>query len=84
MSGARRGGGRREVEEMAAGDTSPGAARMRLLRERRTARLRVLRLEVRDAEVRALIRRGMLAPDRQDDRRAIAEALGKFLDRALT
>lgn len=59
------------------------AERMRALRERRAKALRVIPFEIRDAEVDALIRHGLLAQAGRDDRDAIAAALGRLLDRAL-
>jgi hypothetical protein len=57
------------------------AERMQLSRQRRRDRLRVIPLELRDVEVEALVRHGLLATDRRDDRKAVAVAMGQLLDR---
>ena len=56
---------------------------MRLHRARRSAGLRCLTLEVRETEIAALIRRGLLRPDSQYDGEAIRTALYTLLDRHL-
>jgi len=40
-------------------------------------------IEIRDAEIDALVRRGLLAPDARNHRHAIREALYVLLDRHL-
>ena len=60
-----------------------GTSRMRLHRARRSAGLRCLTLEVREAEIAALIRKGLLRPDGQYDGEAIRAALYILLDRHL-
>ena len=62
---------------------SPSAIRMRALRERRRNGLFVVPLHVRDGEIEALIRRGLLDAAARADRWAIACALGKLLDQVL-
>jgi|GEM_PF-2290041 len=57
------------------------AERMQLSRQRRRDKLRVIPLEVRDDEIEALVRHGLLATDRRSDRNAIARAMGHLLDR---
>ena len=44
-----------------------GAARMRLLRQRRRDGLRVIPLEIRDTEIAMLLERGLLARAEHDD-----------------
>ena len=60
-----------------------GTSRMRLHRARRSAGLRCLTLEVREAEIAALIRKGLLCPDSRHDRTAVRNALYALLDRHL-
>jgi hypothetical protein len=57
------------------------ADRVRVSRARRKRHQRVVPLEVRDSEIAALVARGFLADGRKDDPRAIADALGRLLDR---
>lgn len=59
---------------------SCSAERMRAMRERRKAGLRVIQLQVRDTEITGLISCRLLAAEDRDDRDAIATALGKLLD----
>jgi hypothetical protein len=59
------------------------AARMRRSRERRAKRMRCYTLEVRDEEIAALVRRGLLSPDEQTNRAAIIKAMYAFLDHTL-
>ena len=63
--------------------TAQSASRMRLHRARSLAGLRCLTLEVREAEIAALVRRGLLHPDSHSDDRAIRTALYALLDRHL-
>jgi hypothetical protein len=60
---------------------SPGAERMRAARRRRRDGLRCIPLEIRDGEIEALVKAGVLTPDARNDRAAIAAAMGKLLDR---
>jgi hypothetical protein len=56
---------------------------MRLQRARRSAGLRCLTLEIRDAEIAALIRKGLLRPDSRQDNAVVRNALYSLLDRHL-
>ena len=68
----------------AAPTTQPtGPHRMRLHRARRGAGLRCLTLEIRDAEIAVLIRKGLLDCDSQQDSTAVRNALYALLDRQL-
>ena len=58
-------------------------SRMRLHRARKLAGLRCLTLEIRDAEIAALIRKGLLRPDSRQDNAAVRNALYSLLDRHL-
>ena len=60
-----------------------GAERMRATRERRRKGLRIVPFAIRDTEIEALVRRGLLAQKDRDDRHAVAFALGRLLDRML-
>jgi hypothetical protein len=62
---------------------SVSAARMRLHRDRRRKGLRCLTIEVRESEIGALVRRGLLGPEMQDQPGAVAVALYEFLDLTL-
>ena len=62
---------------------SQGAARMRLHRERRRHGLRCLTIEVRETEVDALIRGGLLEQETRNDRNAVLKALYGHLNRTL-
>jgi hypothetical protein len=56
---------------------------MRRSRRRRRKGLRCFVLELRDTELAALVRRGLLAEDEQSDRRAVVKAMYKLLDSTL-
>jgi hypothetical protein len=56
---------------------------MRLHRARKRSGLRCLTLEVREAEITALIRKGLLRPDSGQDSTAIRGAIYSLLDRHL-
>lgn len=56
------------------------AERMRRTRKRRRDGLRFVGIDVRDSEVAALVRRGLLAEAERDDPGAIAEAVCELLD----
>ena len=56
---------------------------MRLHRARRSAGLRCLTLEVRETEITALIRKGLLRSDNRRDSKAVRNALYSLLDRHL-
>ena len=62
---------------------SRGAERMRRSRKRRKDGLRCLTIEIRDTEIDALVRRGLLAPADRNNRRTIMRALYAFLDDTL-
>jgi hypothetical protein len=62
---------------------SPAAERMRLHRERRRMGLRCLRIELRDTEIDALVRMGLLGAEMRNDPSAVSDALYAFLDDAL-
>jgi hypothetical protein len=52
-------------------------------RLRRKQGLRSLTIDIREAEIAALIRRGLLAPGRRGDLAAIKRAVHSFLDDTL-
>ncbi len=60
---------------------SPSAERMRVARLRRQNGLRCIPLEIRDNEIEALVKAGLLASDARNDRAVIAAAMAKLLDR---
>jgi hypothetical protein len=62
---------------------SAAAERMRLHRERRRMGLRCLTIELRETEIDALIRKGLLKSETRNDANAIIEALYAHLDRTL-
>jgi hypothetical protein len=62
---------------------SVAAERMRLHRERRRKGLRCLTIELRETEIEALIRRGLLKPETRNDPSAVSDALYAFLDDTL-
>jgi hypothetical protein len=59
---------------------SSGAQRMRRYRERRRRGLSCIKVQLRRSEVDALIARGLLHPDKRQDRIALATALHRHLD----
>ena len=59
------------------------AERMRRSRERRKGGLRCYTLEIRDAEITALVCRGLLASKDRANRAAVIKAMYAFLDRTL-
>ena len=59
------------------------AARMRLHRLRKQSGLTCLRVEIRDSEITALVRKGLLQPDSRHDLKAVRKAMYVFLDRSL-
>ena len=63
---------------------TPTTIRMRLHRAHRSAGLRCLMLEVRETEIAALIRKGLLRADSQNDDRAVRDAFYSLLDRSLS
>jgi hypothetical protein len=62
---------------------SSAALRMRRHRERRRKALRCLTIELRETEITALIRKGLLNEDVRNDLRAVKTAFYGFLDRTL-
>jgi hypothetical protein len=62
---------------------SPAAERMRLHRERRRRRLRCLIVELRETEIDALVRKGLLKAETRNDASAVRKALYAHLDRTL-
>jgi hypothetical protein len=62
---------------------SAAAERMRLHRERRRQGLRCLMIELRETEIDALIRRGLLNNETRNDPGAVSEALYAFFDSTL-
>jgi hypothetical protein len=59
---------------------SPAAERMRLYRKRRKVGLRWLPIELSEAEIDKLIRKGHLNADMRNDAEAIIKALYDYLD----
>ena len=59
---------------------SAAAERMRLHRARRRLGLRCLTIELREIEIDALIRRGLLKAEMRNDMGAVVRALGEHLD----
>ena len=59
------------------------AERVRLHRERRRRGLRCLMIEIRDREIDALVRHGLLDVEKRDDTTAIRAAFHQYLDRTL-
>jgi hypothetical protein len=68
---------------MVANQPRQSAFRMRLHRARRSAGLRCLILELRESEIAALIRKGLLRPESEQDSKAIRTALYTLLDHHL-
>jgi hypothetical protein len=68
---------------MITGSLSPAAGRMRRHRERRRQRLRCVTVELRESEISALVRCGLLHPDARTVPSEIVRALYDFLDRTL-
>ena len=62
---------------------SPAAERMRRHRERRRDGLRCLIIELRETEIEALIRRGLLKNETRNDPSAIIDALYAFMESTL-
>jgi len=59
------------------------AERMRRYRQRRRAGLRCYRLELRDSEIKDLVRRGLLLASEQTNPNAVTQAMYAFFDRTL-
>jgi hypothetical protein len=62
---------------------STAAERMRAHRQRRRDGLHCLTIELRETEIDALIRKGMMKPDARNDQQAIRDALYAHLERTL-
>ena len=62
---------------------SSAAERMRRYRERHRQGLRCLTIELRETEIDALVRMGLLTPEMHNDANAIIEAMYGFFDRTL-
>ena len=62
---------------------SAAAERMRLHRERRRLGLRCLMIELRETEIDAMVRRGLLKPETRNKPTAVSGALYDFLDLTL-
>jgi hypothetical protein len=62
---------------------SAAAERMRLHRERRRNGMRCLTIELRETEIDALIRKGLLKPETRNDPSAVSDALYAFLEDTL-
>jgi hypothetical protein len=63
---------------------SDAAWRMRLHRERRRRGLQCLLVELRETEIDALIRKGLLKAETRHDLLAVRKALYSYLDQTLT
>jgi hypothetical protein len=59
------------------------AERMRRCRQRRRDGLRCYRLDLRDSEIEALVRRGLLLAAEKTNRTAVIKAMYAFLDHTL-
>ena len=62
---------------------SLAAERMRRHRQRRRDGMRCLRIELRNAEIEVLVRRGYLNKETRNDERAVIEALYAHLENTL-
>ena len=71
------------MDEMDNAPRSAAAERMRLHRQRPKEALRCLTIELRETEVDALIRSGLLKADARNDRLAVVDALYACLDESL-
>jgi hypothetical protein len=72
-----------QSNESEADAISGAALRMRRHRERRRDGLRCMTIELRETEITALIRKGLLKEDVRSDVRAVKTAFYGFLDRTL-
>jgi hypothetical protein len=63
--------------------SSAAAERMHLHRERRRQGLRCIIVELRETEIDALVRRGLLEAETRNDKYAVRMALYEYLDRTL-
>src|SRR5215211_2920833 len=62
---------------------SDASERMRLYRERRRRGLRCVTIQLRETEIDALIRKGLLRAETRNDQSALRKALHAHLDRTL-
>ena len=62
---------------------SKGALRQQLYRQRKKRGLQCIQVEIRHAEIQALVRRGLLVASETSTATAIRSALYKHLDRTL-
>ena len=62
---------------------SPAAERMRRHRRRRKNRMRCLTVELRETEIDALVRRGLLKPEERNELSAVRESFYAYLERTL-
>jgi hypothetical protein len=72
-----------ESESLAAPAPSAAALRMRRHRERRRRAMRCMTVELRETEISALIRKGLLNDDARNDLSSVKGAFYAFLDRTL-
>jgi hypothetical protein len=71
------------MTDIAAAPISGAARRMRLHRQRRHDGLRYLGIELRETEINALTKKGLLAPDARNDAQAVQTALYALLEEVL-
>ena len=64
-------------------ERSLAADRMRRHRKRRLDGMRCFTVELRETEIDALIRKGLLPADQRNEKKAILRALYRVLDRSL-
>jgi hypothetical protein len=64
-------------------EPSQAAVRMRRSRKRRRDGLRLLRVELRETEIDALVDKGLLKPDARNNRNAVLMAIYGFFERHL-
>jgi hypothetical protein len=72
-----------ELSERVRPIPSTAAQRMRLHRKRRRLGLCCLTFELRETEIDALIRRGLLQAEMRNDTYSVGKALGEHLDHTL-
>jgi hypothetical protein len=72
-----------DIEDRMVTAPSAAALRMRRHRERRRDGLRCMTIELREVEIDALIRKGVLGDDARHDLQAVKKAFYGFLDRTL-
>jgi hypothetical protein len=71
------------MTDIADAPISGAAERMRRHRQRRHDGLRCLTIELRETEIDALIRKGLLAPDTRNGAQAVQTALYALLEEVL-